>query len=85
MHPSSYFLGLYFCQWENLGTRSYSGGGHWNDKMSSFVNNQTFDTYTSFHNWNGTNAWIFRFDSYALDIVGNLGTNNNVIDGIQVC
>lgn len=85
MPPSSYMLGFYFCGFKDLGGYTFPPGGRWNDKTSSYVNNQTSGTDSSFHNWNGSSAWVHLFDSEALDWLGNLGSHNNVIDGIHVC
>jgi hypothetical protein len=87
MDYRSYMLGLYYCNFEDLGRWGYSGPGrgHWNDKTRSYVNNQTDNTMSSFHNWDGVSRWVWLFNSYALDWQYSLGANDRIIDGVRVC
>ncbi|MEO3819303.1 hypothetical protein [Plantactinospora sp. B24E8] len=94
-------LGFYDCQPSgvvvNLGAMRYpdgasvgtgASGPKWNDRISSFENNQTPGTATSFYNWTG--SWTNVLDSYAFDRVSNLrytvrGNVNDIIDAVHVC
>lgn len=80
-----YKLSFFDCVFENLGDISFPGGGRWNDKMSSWVNNQTPGTYSTFSNWNGQDAFIFVADSYAYSENSWVGWYNDIVDGVQVC
>lgn len=91
---SGYKLSLYNCGFVDLGRIDFPGGGKWNDKMSSFVNNQTNDTKSSFYNWDGQYSWDIAtlYDDgtgvnwfYALSYLANLGDSNDQIDGARVC
>lgn len=82
---SGYRLNLYYCQLVNLGNLTYPGGGRWNDKVSSLVNNQTSGTRSHFYNYLGSNSWQFLFTSTAYNERFSLGSNNNKIDRVSVC
>lgn len=75
------------CDFVNLGEISFPGGGRWNDKLSSFANNQTAGTRSHFYNYGGGGFWDLKLTSAAPQTVGNLSSYglNDIIDGIQVC
>nr|MDT0663357.1 peptidase inhibitor family I36 protein [Micromonospora sp. DSM 115978] len=81
---TGYKLSFYYCQFENLGYLAYPGGGYWNDKMSSWVNNQSYDTYSFFYNWNGVDDWLYVDYSIAVTAWGT-PPYDNLVDGVHVC
>ncbi|MGW3855436.1 hypothetical protein [Micromonospora arida] len=79
----------------NLGNYAYSGGGYWNDRISSITNQQSSGTTSYFYNYNGSGNWSkmvtvgskqYR-SNLALDTRedGVSGTPNDKIDGVHVC
>lgn len=78
-------LALYDCGFVDLGQIDFPGGGKWNDRMSSYINNQTGGTTSAFYNWGG--SWVWYFDSTAYDARSELDSigSNNIIDGVSVC
>lgn len=80
-----YKISFYTCAFRNLGNYTYPGGGRWNDKMSSLINNQTSGTRSPFYNYLGSNNWSLRFTSIAFNSRTSLGSSNNLIDGVRVC
>lgn len=77
------------CGFVDLGTISFPTGGKWNDKVTSYINNQTTNTTSIFYNWNGVErTWDYLFSSSATDYDYNIGTSlgfNDIIDGVHVC
>jgi hypothetical protein len=80
-----YRLSFFDCVFENLGDIGFPGGGRWNDKMSSWINNQTPGTVSTFSNWDGVSAFIFVADSQAFSENSWVGWYNDIVDGVQVC
>ncbi|MCT2278083.1 peptidase inhibitor family I36 protein [Micromonospora chalcea] len=84
-----YKIRFYTCAFMDLGKISFPTGGHWNDKITSFINNQTPGTVSHFYNWNGsTSNWDKKFSSEAFWFDPNIGPSygaNDIIDGIRVC
>jgi hypothetical protein len=81
-----YRLSFFDCVFENLGNISFPGGGKWNDKLSSWVNNQTPGTWSTFANWDGSiNGFVFVDSSQAFSQNAWVGWYNDIVDGIQVC
>jgi hypothetical protein len=80
-------LFLYQCGFTDLGQRNFPGGGKWNDKMSSFINNQTYPTDSLFYNWDGRTRFVPYFTAGAFSYKDELVSigSNDVIDGIHVC
>jgi hypothetical protein len=73
---------------------TYVQGARWNDRISSFVNNQSWGTTAYFYDWRGSWATIFRsipFDrraNLALDRAwpsGEMGGANDQIDRVDPC
>ena len=77
------------CGFMDLGTISFPTGGKWNDKVTSYINNQTTNTTSIFYNWNGVErSWDYLFSSSATNYDYNIGTSrgyNDIIDGVHVC
>jgi hypothetical protein len=77
----------------NLGKYAFPGGGFWNDKISSIVNNQTSGTHSYFYNYTGNNVWarVLSIDAghYLTDLSKDTaeggGGLNDKIDGVHVC
>lgn len=79
----------------NLGRIAFPGGGWWNDKVSSIINNQSTGTNSFFYDYSGgTNGtWIpiktVAAPSHASDLSletdGSGRTLNDRIDGVHVC
>jgi hypothetical protein len=78
----------------NLGKVAYPGGGWWNDKISSIINNQSRNTPSFFYNYTGSgNNWqrILSLNSgnylrnLAWDTAEGGGTPSDRIDGVHVC
>ncbi|MFY1634253.1 hypothetical protein ACN27F_13390 [Solwaraspora sp. WMMB335] len=93
-------LGFYACQPANaimnLGGMRYPDGAwvgtgssapKWNDRISSFENNQTPGTASRFYNYLGSNNWSVVVTSYAFDYESNMHNRNanDIVDGIHVC
>lgn len=90
-------LDFYTCGQEwNLGNVAFPGGGYWNDKTSSIINNQNGSGATSyFYNHISDNNWSKILTALvqthranlALDNVedGSGGNANDKIDGVHVC
>lgn len=85
LHPSSAIISFYYCQFKDLGAIPFPGGGHWNDRISSWVNNQTPNTASHFYNWNGTNQWTLLFSSNAFSYNTGMGPYDNILDAVRVC
>lgn len=68
----------------NLGNVAYPGGGYWNDKVSSFINNQSAGTVTRFYNWDGVSRWVYLYSSTAYQARLTV-PYDNIMDGIDVC
>ena len=84
-----YKIRFYTCAFMDLGKISFPTGGYWNDKMTSFINNQTNGTVSHFYNWNGsTSNWDKKFSNEAFWFDPNVGPSygaNDIIDGVRVC
>ncbi|MFI7075566.1 peptidase inhibitor family I36 protein [Micromonospora sediminicola] len=84
-----YKIRFYTCAFMDLGKISFPTGGYWNDKMTSFINNQTPGTLSHFYNWNGSTAnWDKKFTNEAFWFDPNVGPSygaNDIIDGVRVC
>jgi hypothetical protein len=91
-----YVRPLYYCGMVDLGARRYpdfanvgtaAPGPKWNDRLSSYNNNQTPGTVSSFYNW-GSGAWHLVHTSAPapshVDDFGPLGIND-IVDGVYVC
>ncbi|MGW2770674.1 peptidase inhibitor family I36 protein [Streptomyces sp. NPDC001275] len=69
---------LYYCDFVNLGNYGQ------NDKLGSFINNQTSGTYARFYNWE--EKWVLKFGSTAPQSKSLLGSPyNNYIDAVDPC
>lgn len=69
---------LYYCNLVNLGNYGQ------NDRLSSFINNQSTGTVARFYNWQG--YWSRKFNSTAYQARTLLGSGyNNYIDGVDPC
>jgi hypothetical protein len=88
-------VSFYTCRFYNLGYYRYpdfaymgyyEAGKRWNDRISSFINNQTTGTQSDFYNY-GVDTWHHVYTSYALEIQLDLRdlNLNDIIDGIIVC
>jgi hypothetical protein len=77
----------------NLGNYAFPGGGWWNDKISSVINNQTPGTRSFFYNHISSNNWTRVLSINAGNYLRNLafdtaeggGNLNDIIDGVHVC
>jgi Peptidase inhibitor family I36 len=83
----------------NLGRVAFPGGGYWNDKVSSIINNQTSGTTSRYYNYRGYGGiWdlmtSLAADHHLSDLALNTWTDpndgkqksmNDMIDGIHVC
>ncbi|MFI8293730.1 hypothetical protein EAO71_02905 [Streptomyces sp. ms191] len=72
-------LSFYVCAFRNLSDYGF------NDRLTSYKNNQTSGTVASFYNWES--RWVYKFGSTAYHTEDSLANTpwNNMIDGIQVC
>lgn len=79
-----YRLRLYYCGFYNLGNLFMLDGRRWNDKISSWHNNQSGGAVADTYNWNGS-AWDVMFRAYVgrSSYVGAWA--NDIIDGIWNC
>ena len=85
-YAQGYRLALYYCQFSDLSTYNYPGGGVWNDKTSSWSDNQTQNTVAYMYNWDGSTYWALIYGPiYAPSYTGLLGPNNNIIDAVDPC
>lgn len=79
----------------NLGKIPFPGGGWWNDKVSSIINNQTDGTNSFFYDYSGgTNGtWVpiktltapSHSSDLSLEFDGQGRSLNDRIDGVHVC
>lgn len=79
----------------NLGKVAFPGGGWWNDKVSSIINNQTDGTNSFFYDYSGgsNGTWIpirtvtapDHASDLSLEKDGSGRTLNDRIDGVHVC
>jgi hypothetical protein len=78
----------------NLGRLAFPGGGFWNDKISSVINNQTPNTPSFFYDYTGSgNVWVrvlsinsgHYLRNLAFDTAEGGGGLNDRIDGVHVC
>ena len=88
IYSEQYFYGFrldfYYCNIVyNLGNIPFPTGGMWNDKLSSWYNNQSWGTYSVFWNWNGY-WWVQIDDDYAKSAFLN-PSYNDLIDGLWAC
>lgn len=93
--PGHYIRRWFVCEFLNLGERRYpdfakvgtaAPGPKWNDRLSSYNNNQTRGTVSYFYNWVGSWALVHASPpapSHVDDF--NPLRINDIIDGIQVC
>ncbi len=67
------------CGYVNLSDRGF------NDRLTSYKNNQTTGTVSSFYNWEG--SWVYKFGSRAYHTEDSLANTpwNNMIDRVLVC
>ena len=72
-------LSLYVCALRDLSDYGF------NDRLTSYKNNQTTGTRARFYNWQG--SWVYKFDSHAYHTEDSLANTpwNNMIDGVRVC
>ncbi|MFK3978826.1 peptidase inhibitor family I36 protein [Micromonospora sp. NPDC050397] len=77
------FLSLSRCEFKDLGKVPFPAGGYWNDKMSSYFNNQVGHVHATFYNWSGS-AWIPVGDSVA-PMAQSAPSFNNIVDAVRVC
>jgi hypothetical protein len=89
-----YVINLRTCEFIDLGRRSYPDfkyvgtipGPKWNDRLSSYNNNQTKGTRSRFYDWRS--GWTRVHTSggapSAIDNLADLAVDN-LIDGVQVC
>ncbi|GAB3188047.1 hypothetical protein GCM10027259_56200 [Micromonospora palomenae] len=84
---AGYRLSFYTCALRDLSKYAYPGGGYWNDKMSSYSNNQTRGTRSGYYIYSSANsAWYEQFTSVAPYAAGSIPSPwNNGLDGIKVC
>ncbi|MGW4440894.1 peptidase inhibitor family I36 protein [Streptomyces sp. NPDC004596] len=56
-----------------------------NDRLTSYKNNQTTGTVSKFYNWEG--SWVYKLGSTAYHTEDSLANTpwNNMIDGVRVC
>jgi hypothetical protein len=81
-----YRLDLYDCGFIDLGSLKfpYGSNSRWNDKMTSFIDNQTPNTVTNFYNWDGRWVELIRISPWFA--VSQLDwTINDTTDGVHVC
>lgn len=81
---TGYRLNFSICAFRNLGNYAYPGGGYWNDKVSSFINNQTGGTQSHFYNWDGVSNWVYLFASTAYN-ARTPTPYEDIIDAVWVC
>ncbi|WP_141723174.1 peptidase inhibitor family I36 protein [Micromonospora matsumotoense] len=84
---SGYRIRFYDCIFVDLGGVNYPLGGKWNDRVTSYVNNQSPGTVGRAYNWNGS-SFVQLFATEALDWNGNIGIGwnyNDMIDGVRAC
>ncbi|WP_018252664.1 peptidase inhibitor family I36 protein [Salinispora mooreana] len=79
-----YKIRFYDCKFVDLGTINFPLGGKWNDKMTSYINNQTRGTVSHFYNWDGTSQWIKLWSDTALGYSDQVLYDNKV-DAVRVC
>ena len=74
------------CGFYNLRLINYPGGGNWNDKASSWVDNQTGGMKSTYYNSDGSANWIPIFSESAPSY-GNFADYqyDNIIDGVRLC
>jgi len=84
-------LNFFTCgnEWD-LGRVAYPkrlGGGYWNDKVSSIINNQDGSAVSYFYNYRGANNWqqILQTNPQTHRADLRVETINDVIDGVHVC
>ena len=92
-YGGGYGLAFYYCGLYNLGYLRYPDGAwstdpsvpKWNDRISSYVNNQYIGTRADFYNWEG--SWVPKFYSVAPGYRLNLADTgfNDIVDGIRPC
>ena len=78
---------------QNLGTMAFPGGGAWNDKVSSVMNNQSSGTWSGFYDWYVGGGWddlkflkaFGYWRNLAKDKADDGSHMNDRIDGVQVC
>ncbi|MET9509474.1 peptidase inhibitor family I36 protein [Streptomyces flavidovirens] len=72
-------LSFYKCDFRDLGDYGF------NDRLTSYKNNQSSGTRAKFYNWQG--SWVYKFDSHAYHSEDDLQNTpwDNMIDGVRVC
>ncbi|KAB1919761.1 hypothetical protein F8280_24820 [Micromonospora noduli] len=82
---AGYRLSFTTCAFRDLSRYAYPTGGLWNDKVSSWSNNQTTGTLSWYYNYEGNGRWLQFLNSKAPYAAGQITGYNNMMDGIQVC
>ncbi|MDG9701549.1 peptidase inhibitor family I36 protein [Streptomyces sp. DH37] len=72
-------LSFYKCAFRDLSDYGF------NDRLTSYKNNQSSGTRAKFYNWQG--SWVYKFDSHAYHTEDDLQNTpwDNMIDGVRVC
>lgn len=72
-------LSFYKCDFRDLGDYGF------NDRLTSYKNNQSSGTRSKFYNWQG--SWVYKFDSHAYHSEDDLANTpwDNMIDGVRIC
>jgi len=78
---------------QNLSDYAYPHGGTWSDKVSSIMNNQTPNTWSTFYDWYSGGGWDYLLGLKAYGYLYNLADDraddgsrvNDRIDGVSVC
>jgi hypothetical protein len=73
------------CGFVELANVGYSGGGTWQDRISSIRNGQTNGVIARFYDYNGAGQPIELASLRADNALNNVGTLNDRIDRILVC
>ena len=78
-------LYLYNCASVDLGSINFPGGGKWNDKVSSWINNQTSGTWSFFYNLDNAGNRLYVDGAPAYTAKSWVGWYNDSIDIVHVC
>jgi hypothetical protein len=62
-------------------------GGTWSDRVSAVFNDQSKNTWSYFHNYDGKGGWVRVLSANARDHRLNPARDgvNDIVDGVHVC
>jgi len=84
---SGYRIDFYHCGFYDLGAIGFPSGGRWNDKVSSWINNQTSGTLARYYNYDGVSSFkqVYADRAYhSIAGAGDIGLND-IIDAVRPC